>query len=381
MGTLQDVLAAAGYYVGNGGYYEKRDGTAKYLTRDTANFAANKGSANYSYFGKICGINPGAWCAMFVSVCVMEAAGSKEAAKKALWGVWPYANCGQLWDAAPSGAKRWSWYQRNYKGRSGSSYTPKIGDVIVFSDNGTSRDHTGIVYAVDGSNVYTHEGNSGNMARKRSYSLKSSYIYGYVTLNMEAGSVSEIQKFQKWLGVSADGEYGPKTKAAAVLAHQMELNKAYDAGIEEDGEWGPETYYATQNVQQGDEGNDVTVLQGMLYCNGADPNGIDGEFGKNTLTAVSKFQAAKSLNATGIADRYTWAKLFGATKPKHTTLKQGSAGAEVKYLQRRLSNAGYTAATDGEFGPQTELAVKSFQAEKGLTADGIVGEKTWAALD
>ena len=35
---------------------------------------------------------------------------------------------------------------------------------------------------------------------------------------------------------------------------------------------------------------------------------------------------------------------------------------------------------DGIFGPLTEEAVKEFQKRKGLTADGVVGAKTWAAL-
>ena len=35
---------------------------------------------------------------------------------------------------------------------------------------------------------------------------------------------------------------------------------------------------------------------------------------------------------------------------------------------------------DGKFGPLTEEAVKEFQTSHGLTADGIVGAKTWAAL-
>ena len=381
MKTVQNVLDAMAYYIANGGYYEKKDGTAKYLTRDVSNFAANAGGANYTYGGKECGINPGAWCAMFVSTCIKEALGSAAAAKEAMWGVPVYYNCAQLWDAAPSTAKHWSWYQLSYKGRSGTAYTPQPGDVIIFTDNGTARSHTGMVYAVDGGYVYTYEGNSGNMARKRSYSLKSSYIYGYVTLNLEAGDESGIKKFQRWLGVTADGDYGPKTKAAAIRAHQKCVNAKYGAGIAEDGEWGPETYYATQNVQQGDDGDDVTVLQGMLYCNGQDPCGLDGGFGKNTLTAVCKFQSAVTLNATGIADRYTWAKLFGYTKPMHTTLKKGRTGAEVKYLQRKLTDAGYTLATDGDFGPATELAVKTFQKDKGVTADGIVGPITWDLID
>lgn len=59
-----------------------------------------------------------------------------------------------------------------------------------------------------------------------------------------------------------------------------------------------------------------------------------------------------------------------------TTLKRGSKGSEVKYLQGLLGGLN----PDGAFGPKTESAVKAFQAAQGLKADGIVGPKTWAAL-
>jgi peptidoglycan hydrolase-like protein with peptidoglycan-binding domain len=57
------------------------------------------------------------------------------------------------------------------------------------------------------------------------------------------------------------------------------------------------------------------------------------------------------------------------------TIKEGSRGRAVSYLQRKLD-----VAADGIFGPLTEQAVKAFQREKNLTVDGIVGEDTWAAL-
>lgn len=59
-----------------------------------------------------------------------------------------------------------------------------------------------------------------------------------------------------------------------------------------------------------------------------------------------------------------------------TTLKKGSRGNEVKILQQALN-----LYPDGIFGPLTEEAVKEFQKTNGLTADGIVGTKTWARLN
>lgn len=56
-------------------------------------------------------------------------------------------------------------------------------------------------------------------------------------------------------------------------------------------------------------------------------------------------------------------------------LRLGDRGADVAWVQRVLG-----INNDGIFGPATEAAVKAFQSSKGLTADGIVGTQTWAAL-
>jgi hypothetical protein len=57
------------------------------------------------------------------------------------------------------------------------------------------------------------------------------------------------------------------------------------------------------------------------------------------------------------------------------TLKIGSKGDEVVLLQKKLG-----IETDGDFGPVTERTVKDFQSRHHLEPDGIVGNKTWAAL-
>jgi uncharacterized protein (TIGR02594 family) len=55
--------------------------------------------------------------------------------------------------------------------------------------------------------------------------------------------------------------------------------------------------------------------------------------------------------------------------------------ADVQALQRDLVRWGYALVPDGQFGPQTEAAVKHFQRKKGLDDDGVVGPRTWAALE
>ena len=72
-----------------------------------------------------------------------------------------------------------------------------------------------------------------------------------------------------------------------------------------------------------------------------------------------------------------------ATKPAKATLKYGSKGTAVKSLQKQLKSLGLykSGALDGSFGPLTRTAVKQFQRKAGIKADGIVGAKTWAAIE
>lgn len=58
-----------------------------------------------------------------------------------------------------------------------------------------------------------------------------------------------------------------------------------------------------------------------------------------------------------------------------TILKKGSKGEAVKTLQEFLK-----ITIDGDFGNNTEAAVKEFQSKNGLQVDGIVGQKTWAVM-
>ena len=69
------------------------------------------------------------------------------------------------------------------------------------------------------------------------------------------------------------------------------------------------------------------------------------------------------------------------TVPTQTPIQNGQTGAQVVLLQKALIHLGYLQPpADGSFGPATQSAVEQFQSANGLTADGVVGKDTLAAL-
>ena len=65
----------------------------------------------------------------------------------------------------------------------------------------------------------------------------------------------------------------------------------------------------------------------------------------------------------------------------YVTLRKGDEGPDVVTLQQALAELGYlTGAADGNFGTGTQTAVKKFQQDKGLDADGVAGKMTQEAL-
>ncbi|MHB0955538.1 MAG: NlpC/P60 family protein [Pirellulaceae bacterium] len=66
-----------------------------------------------------------------------------------------------------------------------------------------------------------------------------------------------------------------------------------------------------------------------------------------------------------------------------TVLRNGNRSPDVAQLQRLLNQKVVPSpnlTADGDFGPRTERAVRAFQTQHGLSADGIVGPQTWAKL-
>ncbi len=147
---------------------------------------------------------------------------------------------------------------------------------------------------------------------------------------------------------------------------------------------------ARPTIQVGSTGNAVREAQQALIDRGyqVGPPGVDGIFGMHTLRSVLNYQddrragnyAAHSwpLVVDGIIGAQTWGRLVP------DTVRKGSMGAGVRLVQSILKDSGWPSwdpgPVDGDFGPQTELAVSSFQADLGITKDGVVGPQTWLAL-
>lgn len=68
------------------------------------------------------------------------------------------------------------------------------------------------------------------------------------------------------------------------------------------------------------------------------------------------------------------------SNPTLPTLRFGNSGDAVRVLQRLLLNNRYPVTVDGVFGAVTETAVRAFQNQRNLLADGVVGSRTWREL-
>ena len=144
-----------------------------------------------------------------------------------------------------------------------------------------------------------------------------------------------------------------------------------------------------EELKEGSSNDNVIILQDKLKKLGFYSGSITGSFDYSTKEAVMDFQEDYGLPPTGVVDYATWNELFntGATpftiiKSTRPTLRLGSTGEDVKFLQTRLKDLMYyNGAIDGIFSNQTLNSVKEFQINNNLTPDGVVGANTWAALE
>jgi peptidoglycan hydrolase-like protein with peptidoglycan-binding domain len=117
----------------------------------------------------------------------------------------------------------------------------------------------------------------------------------------------------------------------------------------------------------------VRHLQEELDTLGFHAGNVDGVWGPTTQDALMSFQADNGLEETGHYNAETAAALSAAA---------GDADAlTVEALQQKLGDLGhYKGLNDGDYGPATEEAVRSFQRSEGLAETGSIDHETFLAL-
>ncbi|WP_164462143.1 peptidoglycan-binding protein [Bacillus sp. FJAT-42376] len=130
-----------------------------------------------------------------------------------------------------------------------------------------------------------------------------------------------------------------------------------------------------QLLHKGMSNGDVKELQTYLLTKQVYPYyDSTGNYGSITEEAVRDFQKKAGIKSDGIAGPQTIAKI--------KVLKPGNIGKPVADLQNKLKAWNvYSGAADGMYGSGTKNAVARFQSQKGLSADGIAGPRTFNELN
>ena len=240
---------------------------------------------------------------------------------------------------------------------------------------------------------------------------KLGYYSGTISGHFGSKTEAAVMSFQKANGLSADGIAGSKTlaKIATALGNSSSSSSSSNSSSSNSSS---SSAASSSLLKQGTKSEAVRTLQQNLKTLGYYTGSVTGNFGPLTKEAVYSFQKANGLSADGVAGEKTLAaissKLKGGSSSGSSnnsssssssgsnssssstssllntsiTLQQGTKNDEVLKLQNMLTSLGfYTGNKTGNFGEKTADAVIAYQKSKGLTADGIAGKKTLAAIN
>jgi len=239
---------------------------------------------------------------------------------------------------------------------------------------------------------------------------KLGYYSGTISGHFGSKTEAAVMSFQKANGLSADGIAGSKTLAK--IATALGSSSSSSSSNSSSSNSSSSSASSSSLLKQGTKSEAVRTLQQNLKTLGYYTGTVTGNFGPLTKEAVYSFQKANGLSADGVAGEKTLAavssKLKGGSSSGSSnssssssssgsnngssstssllntsvTLQQGTKSDEVLKLQNMLTSLGfYTGNKTGNFGEKTADAVIAYQKSKGLTADGIAGKKTLAAIN
>lgn len=365
------------------------------------------------------------WCAVFADYAYYHNFGY-DAAKKMVYQPDKSLGAGCYWAA------------KYYRDHGAYFRYPEVGDQIFYGADGD--DHTGIVVAVNSTTIETVEGNVSDAVVHEVRNKDDRWIDGYGrpdwSVVAEAGLLPPDYKadpdrvweyLADWLG----NDYG-----AAGLMGNLEAESGLVSGIVQYGSgWTAEEY--TEAVDDGTykdfatDGNGYGIAQWtyhtrkekmLRHCKAmsASVGNLEAQLGYLKKEIEAEYPSVWSIlkRAKSVAEASD-AVLLWYERPADQSVENlerrrkrgqkfydkyhgqepepggycevtlrilgvGDTGNDVAALQGCLYANGfdldYCGGCDGIFGEGTEYAVKSYQREKGLDVDGVVGEDTWNAL-
>ncbi len=234
-------------------------------------------------------------------------------------------------------------------------------------------------------------GSEGSAVRQVQQRLKAlGYYTGVADGVFGTETQSAVKAFQRRNGLTADGKVGSQTLQK--LNSSSAVRAAGSGTVVTTPT--PRPGQTATSLQIGDSGTAVRQVQQRLKELGYYTGVLDGEFGESTRSAVKAFQRRNGLTADGKVGEKTLEKLNSASavraasaatatpRPTSSTLQIGDSGSAVRSVQERLKKLGYyTGTVDGEFGADTQRAVRAFQRRNGLSVTGRVNAATLEKLN
>ncbi len=281
-------------------------------------------------------------------------------------------------------------------------------------------------------------GSKGDSVRDMQQALTS---LGFDTNGVDGvfgrGTQDAVKQFQRSKGLVADGLAGHLTLTALYASTggsggngatptpvtSPPVTSAPSATPAPSSSSGGSSSGSYTTLRYGSSGADVKTMQQALIKLGYAPGAADGKFGRGTEAAVKQFQKVNRLTADGLAGTKTLTLLYsqanqgGTATPAPTnvatpepssttaptptatpvnttpvltaapsvtlsrTLRKGYTGDDVKLVQQMLTDLKYySGSINGTYDDATIAAVKAFQANNGLTSDGLAGTKTYTVL-